>query len=395
MTEKSRKIMWIATAVMTMALFLVMFVTHREIPFMMDDLWYSTILSDDTPITSVSDIVKSQIWHYNNWGGRSMTHSILQLTLLSGELAADIMNIVFTALLGGTICLLSGHRRFPAFFAGVGMVLGLNANWRMSMFWQAGAANYLYITVFILLFAWCYLRELPDEGSLLPGGSLPGNSLSDGKAPQGGHLPGITLWIIPLGILAGWSNENMGPAVWVLSLAVILLSIREGRKTRLWMALGNLACLAGSVLCIIAPGNAVRSAQVKEEQYGTLWRIFLRSYGECKGAMEYLFPVLLVLGFVLFVSKCVLKQCIGRRNALLLACALLSWGAFFLSPHYPDRASFGTMALCVCVILSLAGRILRQRQDLAWPLWGGAVLISLRGMYFCGEYLSILWGWIR
>lgn len=49
------------------------------------------------------------------------------------------------------------------------MVLGLNANWRMSMFWQAGAANYLYITVFILLFVWCYLREVPDEGSFLPG----------------------------------------------------------------------------------------------------------------------------------------------------------------------------------------------------------------------------------
>lgn len=400
MTEKSRRIMWIATAVMTMVLFLVMFVTHREIPFMMDDLWYSTILSDDTPITSVSDIVKSQIWHYNNWGGRSMTHGILQLTLLSGELVADILNMVFTALLGWTICLVSGHRKFPAFFAGIGMVLGLNANWRMSMFWQAGAANYLYITVFILLFVWCYLRELPDEGGFLsgspsPGGSSPGSSFSDGKAPEGKRLPGITLWIIPLGILAGWSNENMGPAVWVLSLAVILLGIREGRKARLWMVLGSLACLAGSILCIIAPGNAVRSAQIKEEQYGSLWRIFLRSYGECKGAMEYLFPVLLVLGAVLFVGKCVLKQCIGRRNALLLICALLSWGAFFLSPHYPDRASFGTMALCVCVILSLAGRILRQRRDLAWPLWGGAVLISLRGMYFCGEYLSILWGWIR
>lgn len=307
-----------------------------------------------------------------------MTHGILQLTLLAGELAADVLNIVFTLLLGWTMCLVAEHRRFPALFAAMAMVLGLNANWRMSMFWQAGAANYLYITVFILLFAWCYLRELPDEGSLLPG-----------------SLPGITFWIIPLGILAGWSNENMGPAVWVLSLLVILLGLREGRRLKIWMILGNLACLAGSVLCIAAPGNAVRSVQIEEERYGILWKLFLRSYGECKGAMEYLFPVLLVLFFMLFVSKCVMKRKIGRRNSLLLFCALLSWGAFFLSPHYPDRASFGTMALCICVILSLAGRILRERQDLAWPLWGGAALIGLRGMYFCGEYLSMQWGWIR
>ena len=377
-TEKSRKIMWIATGIMTAVLLLVMFVTHRAIPFMMDDLWYSTMLSDDTPITSISDIVKSQIWHYNNWGGRSMTHGILQLTLLAGELAADVLNIVFTLLLGWTMCLVAEHRRFPALFAAMAMALGLNADWRMSMFWQAGAANYLYITVFILLFAFCYLRELPDEGSLPPG-----------------SLPGITFWIIPLGILAGWSNENMGPAVWVLSLLVICFGLREGRKPKPWMILGNLACLAGSVLCIAAPGNAVRSAQIEEEQYGILWRIFLRSYGECKGAMEYLFPVLLVLLFMLFVSKCVMKRKIGRRNSLLLFCALLSWGAFFLSPHYPERASFGTLALCICVILSLARGILRERQDLAWPLWGGAALIGLRGMYFCGEYLSLLWGWIR
>lgn len=378
MAEKSRKIMWIATGIMTAVLLLVMFVTHRAIPFMMDDLWYSTMLSDDRPIASISDIVKSQIWHYHNWGGRSMTHGILQLTLLAGELAADVLNIVFTLLLGWTMCLVAEHRRFPALFAAMAMVLGLNANWRMSMFWQAGAANYLYITVFILLFAWCYLRELPDEGSLLPG-----------------SLPGITFWIIPLGILAGWSNENMGPAVWVLSLLVICFGLREGRRLKIWMILGNLACLAGSVLCIAAPGNAVRSVQIEEERYGILWKLFLRSYGECKGAMEYLFPVLLVLFFMLFVSKCVMKRKIGRRNSLLLFCALLSWGAFFLSPHYPDRASFGTMALCICVILSLAGRILRERQDLAWPLWGGAALIGLRGMYFCGEYLSMQWGWIR
>lgn len=430
MAEKSRKIMWIATGIMTAVLLLVMFVTHRAIPFMMDDLWYSTMLSDDTPIASISDIVKSQIWHYNNWGGRSMTHGILQLTLLAGELAADVLNIVFTLLLGWTMCLVAEHRSFPALFAGMAMTLGLNANWRMSMFWQAGAANYLYITVFILLFAYCYLRELPDEGSLLPGfgrRARGGNALAQdgdseagrigkvarGSAGDSGNgetdkgragsagpavgqntLPGIGLWIVPLGILAGWSNENMGPAVWVLSLLVILLALREGHRPRLWMILGNLSCLAGSVLCIAAPGNAVRSAQIEEEQYGILWRIFLRSYGECKGAMEYLFPVLLVLLFMLFVSKCVLRQKIGRRNSLLLFCALLSWGAFFLSPHYPDRASFGTMVLCVCVILSLAGHILRERRDLAWPLWGAAALIGLRGMYFCCEYLAILRGWI-
>lgn len=392
--------MMVMTGVMTAALFIIMFVTHRTVPFMMDDLWYATMLSDDTPITSLADIVESQIWHYHNWGGRSMTHAILQLTLLAGELAADLFNVAFTVLLGCMVCLVADQRRFPAFFAAVSMILGLNANWRMSMFWQAGAANYLYITVFILAFLGCYLRELPDEGGWrFQGGKAdarePAGKEAEGKRFGGGKpLPGITLWILPLGILTGWSNENMGPAAWILSAAVIFLAGKEGRRIKPWMILGNLACLFGSVMCIAAPGNSVRRLQIQEEQYGILWKLFLRCYAECKGALEFLFPTLLVLGFLLVVSRCVLKQRIGRRNGLLLFCALLSWGAFLLSPHYPDRASFGTMVLCICVSVSLAGRILKERSDLAWPLWCGAVFICLRGMYFCGEYLAVAWGWI-
>mgnify|MGYP001030461816 CR=1 FL=1 len=409
MKDKSRKLMWILSGVLTAVFIFVIFQTHRIVPFMMDDLWYSTMLYDESvPITSISDIVKSQIWHYNNWGGRSMTHGILQLTLLIGEYGADLLNVVFTLLLAGMICIVSGYRNLPAFFAAAGMVLGLNANWKMSMFWQAGAANYLYITVFILVFVFCYLRELPEGGLYLKKGcgreraaadlqEEGGNSQESGRYAGGRfeNLPGITFWIVPLGILAGWSNENMGPAIWLVSLAAILLLGRQGRRLRLWMILGNLSCLAGSVLCIAAPGNFVRSGQIEEESYGLLWKLFLRCYAECRAAVEYLFPTLLVLAALLFVSRQVLKQALEGREILLLSGALLSWGAFVLSPHYPDRATFGTMVLCICVIVSLAKKILRRRADLAWPLWCGALLIWLRGMYFCGEWLALMWGWIR
>ncbi len=381
MKERSRKIMWGLTGILILVSLTVMYKTHRELPFMMDDLWYSTMLSDETPIASFFDIVKSQIWHYNNWGGRSMTHGILQLTLLMGERPADLLNVVMTVLLSVLACVVAQYRNMPAFWAAMSMLLGLNANWKMSMFWQAGAANYLYISVFILLFAWCYLRELPEKGE-------------DG-APEGGRLWGITLWIVPLGILAGWSNENMGPAVWLLSLAVMALAVREKRRLPLWMFLGNVSCLVGSVLVIAAPGNFVRSAQIESREYGFFWQCFLRGYAESTAVTVYLFPTLLALGFMMVLCRGVLKQELGRRNILLLLCALLSWGAMVLSPHYPDRASFGTMTLLICVILSLAKKILDVRKDLAWPLWGMAALAWLRGMYYCGEFLAITWGWIK
>lgn len=355
------------------------YVVNRAIPFMMDDEWYSRKLFSEELLSSVGDIIEFQIWHYHNWGGRTITHTILQLTLMAGEPIADILNVVALVLLAGMICLLSGikrtDRKWWAMLAAVSMIIGLNANWKMSMFWQAGAANYLYITIFILGFLYCYLRELPEGTSR--------------------HLPGITLWMLPLGLIAGWSNENMGPAVWVISLLVILLTIKDKKTVKPWMILGNLSCLAGSVLMITAPGNFVRSAEVASNEYGVLWNCFLRCYAESKAALDYLFPVLLVFVAVLFLYKGIFGKAIGRKNGLLLVCALLSWGAMLLSPHYPDRATFGTMVLLICVILSMAKEILREKSRLDLWFFGGTVLIWLRGMYFLGEFMAISWGWIK
>lgn len=399
--EKVCQFLWIITCVLLPVTVVVMYLTHRAIPFMMDDLWYSTKLSSEEQIRSLRDIVDAQIWHYNNWGGRSMTHGLLQLILLAGEQAADCANVLVTFLLAGVICLIAGIRFgkgkimvwLSALLAAAGMLVGLNANWKMSMFWQAGAANYLYITVFILLYLYCYLRELPDVGE----GETPIEAMGKeaGEVSERRSFPGITLWIIPLGLLAGWSNENMGPTAWIISTLVILQLWRTKCRLKPWMAQGNLACLMGSVMVVIAPGNFVRNAQVPENQYGVWWRMFLRGYAESMAALEYLFPTILLTVFVLILGKGVLGIAVGQRNSLLLLAAFLSWGAMVLSPHYPDRAAFGTMALLICVILSMVGRIVRKRRELFPWLYGGALLVWLRGMFFLGEFLAITWGWIR
>ena len=78
---------------------------------MMDDEWYSTVLYADTPIRNLSDIIRAQIWHYFNWGGRSMAHALLQLILLAGEHWADILNTGMTLLLGWLACMTADNNR--------------------------------------------------------------------------------------------------------------------------------------------------------------------------------------------------------------------------------------------------------------------------------------------
>ena len=246
MQEKQKKaIRWISPVLIALTALIVWRVNY-EIEFMMDDEWYSTVLYADTPIRNLSDIIRAQIWHYFNWGGRSMAHALLQLILLAGEHWADILNTGMTLLLGWLACMIADRRKLPYWFAALGMILGLNANWKMSMFWEAGAANYLYMAGFLLAFLFCYLKY------------------------EEKNLPGIVIWILPLGLIAGWSNENMGPAVWLLSLLVILLRHREHKKAPVWMYLGNISCLAGTILMIAAPGNFVRSGETGEEAYSAV-----------------------------------------------------------------------------------------------------------------------------
>ena len=170
---------------------------------------------------------------------------------------------------------------------------------------------------------------------------------------------------------------------------------REKAKVKPWMVLGNLFCLAGSVLVVVAPGNFVRSTEAAANEYGSLWNFFLRCYAESRAALDFLFLALVILAGVLIIGKGVLKLSIGRRNSLLLLGALLSWGAMILSPHYPDRATFGTMVLVICVILSMSGKILKAREDLRYWMYGGLGLVWLRGMFYLGEFLAVCWGWIK
>lgn len=354
--------------------------TQRAVPVMMDDEWYSTILFDETPLTSLKDIFQAQIWHYHNWGGRTVAHTIAQIIFLYlSEPVADVLNVVLIVLLAWMInAVMECHDRWQFAFVTltVGFLHGLNANWKMSMYWQTGACNYLYTTVIILAFLWMYLRTADEEKK---------------------DIPGSVLWAALLGLLTGWTNENMGPAVWILTVLVMVDLKRRKRVVRLWMVIGSVFCLAGSILMIAAPGNIVRSTEVASNSYGILWRLFLRMYGVCKGAWEYLFPTILVTAVALLVNICVLGNRLNRKEFLLLVGAILSWGAMVLSPHYPDRAAFGTMCLLLCVLVSQATAILRTKDTRACKIAMAGIggFLWLRGMYFLGEFLAISWGWIR
>lgn len=164
-SEKSK--IWIAAIFVLAGTELLL---HWKIPFMMDDLWYATNLVTGEPLHGLGDILESQIWHFFNWGGRSVTHGLLQLTLMCPQWLADLFNLGMTLLLTRIICVMSGRRQPYWFLTAFSLLIALNANWKMSMFWQAGTVNYVYSSVWIFTFLWLYIRkmEIPDAPPASP-----------------------------------------------------------------------------------------------------------------------------------------------------------------------------------------------------------------------------------
>ncbi len=346
----------ILSAVLLIAGAILLFVANGRTPFMMDDEWYSTNLVTGESLKGPGDIIASQIWHYRNWGGRSITHGLLQLSLMSGEMCADIINVIATLLLVFEMYILTGivagKDKSPDRISLYGLLFGTLIlccpNFRMSMLWQAGCANYVYSSVWILLFYICYLRALDEDRK---------------------DLPFTWLFIIPLGLITGWSTENMGPAACAIAFFITVICIREkkaiGRK-RFWMTAGCIASFAGSVICIIAPGNFIR----KDDSAGDLSLTFTaRMLQMLKGAGSYLFPALLVFAVSYILYRAYFKEKLGREMIVTLMGALLSYGAMVLSPHYPDRAAFGT-----CILIEVCAGALISRLSAKRVLPGSAPL---------------------
>lgn len=355
----------------------ILYIANNKMIFKMDDEWYATNLVTGLSISSISDIWEGQVWHFLNWGGRSIAHTILQFVLWAGPVVADLINVAVTVLLVVLICKLADARKITFGIMTLGFLIILNANWSQNLLWQSGVANYLYMTTFILLFLLCYFRTLENQ--------------------EAKSLPGILFWIAPLGLFAGWSNENMGPAVWLGTLCIILYIRFSEKKIYPWMILGNVFCLMGSVLMIIAPGNYVRNLEAVDDVAGKglLWRAFLRGFSVTNGLFYYLLDAVVLLLVLLFIYCFVLGKRLRKTDYFLLLMAVLSWGAMVLSPHYPDRAAFGTMVLVLLPIMHMISKIWSERKELELPGFIVALFVWLGGMFPLCTYICQMIGWLK
>ena len=398
-TSDTKKWLSIVAAVLFAMLLILLFMCNRVVTFMQDDLWYSTNLVTGENLSSVGDIVESQIWHYLNWGGRSVAHALLQFLLWKGEVVCNIVNTVVFALL----CFFFGKYGkkwdpWKTLLAG-GAMVAFNPNILDTLFWQSGTVNYLYMTLLAFPLAGLYLNRL--SGVKTKEMFKKKESTDDGKTDASSDAAkdnpaltvlgtiGVFLW----GVLSGWTNENMGPTIFLISAAVILVSVIRRIKIKPWMIGGSIGLLAGSAALILSPGNGVRNEDI--HTLGS-WKLDLckRVVDYMQGAFVHLLPVLLfvILSYVLY--RAVKKEMPDAPVMIILFAGVISYLALVLSPHVPERALFGTMCFFIwggIKLLSGVGEDIKKERYL--------IAISLLLFFSAFHKIFFLWaqgvGWYR
>lgn len=302
-------------------------------PLLADDYSYGLNLNEKR-IASIMDIFDYQVWHYFNWGGRTVAHTLAQILLVFPKAVFNILNsFIYTALIyliylhgcfnkdneDNSYMLLLIH--FILWF--IIPVFG------QSFIWLVGSCNYLWTTVIILYFLWLYRR----------------NTLSE----KWYNL----LFMYILGLLAGWTNENTSAGLIVILVFSLIINKVETKKfelskTRLFGIIGT---LAGFIIMICAPGNYIRSAEFKDDTF-IIIKIIKRTLDITNNLENIILPLLIVI-IILISLKIYHKKKIEKETYTFILGGFAAIYAMVLSPTFPERAWTGAIIFFVIAIVIL------------------------------------------
>ncbi len=252
-TKKGRIAKKFVTVCCIVLLFLFQFILNSTTTMKDDDYRYSFSFATSERITQISQLPDSIYTHYQTINGRIVNHIFVQFFLMINNIIPN--NIIWDAAnsLVYILLLFLSYYHIHGSFKRFNILRLLAIHFFLwffvpaygeSFYWLAGSCNYMWGTVCILLFLVPFTRYFSNEII-----SVSSNKLLD-----------ITtaLLYIPLGLIAGNTNEN---TVIALIAIIILMFVRcklENKKIKLWMVTGFISTLVGFAILFFSPGQQSR-----------------------------------------------------------------------------------------------------------------------------------------
>lgn len=360
--------------VTAIVVFVVSFILNAATPFIADDYTFAYVFGTATRVKGLGDILRSQAIFYMTRNGRVVGGFFEQLAVLVGKPAFNVMNaLMFVALVFVIYLNANGRRRpSPALFAAVPLALWFALpSFGQSALFAAGSTNYVWLAT-LAMAALLPFRFHADDAS----------TVADG--------PAAIVGMFFLGVLAGWTNENLGPTVALLMVAYVVYYRRAGITVPGWAVSAMIGAFTGAAMLVGAPGNYATLA----EAGGAVARPGLGQYAERFAAithaifLDHLFTIMtvfLVAAVVVVYQRCARSRSDVTLGSLYVGAAFIATYAMVLSPFFPPRAWTGILVLAIAG----AGVVLRSielpgnlsRRLLAVIIVCATIMFSVRFAY--------------
>lgn len=346
-------------------IFASMLILNFLTPLLADDYSYGLNLNGKR-ISSIMDIFDYQVWHYFNWGGRTIAHTLAQTFLIFSKAIFNVLNsFIYTVLI--YLIYLHGklnrkNKDCPYILLLIHLVLWFTIPvFGQSFIWLIGSCNYLWTTVIILYFLWLYRK----------------NSLSE-------KWYNLLLMFI-LGLLAGWTNENTSAGLIVILVFSLIINKVETKKielskTRLFGIIGT---LIGFVIMICAPGNYIRSAEFKDDTF-IIIKIIKRALDITNNLENIVLPLLIVI-IILISLKVYHKKKIEKELYTFILGGFAAIYAMVLSPTFPERAWTGAIIFFVIAIVMLIYDLDTINRLYKFILVDFCIILSI---IYVGQYIN-------
>lgn len=353
--------------IMLLLIFISMLALNFLTPLLADDYSYGLNLANKK-LTGIIDIYNYQIWHYFNWGGRTIAHTFAQTLLIFPKAIFNIVNsIIYTCLvyliyLHGKLNRREKNSRNSYLILLIHLILWfIIPVFGQSFIWLIGSCNYLWTTMIVVYFLLLFRKNEKENK----------------------WYKIIIMFLI--GILAGWTNENTSAGLIVILFSTLIIDKITTKKWNLTKTkvAGIVGSLIGFVLMICAPGNYVRNAAFKDDTF-IIIKFIKRAIDITGNAEIYILPLIIAI-IILISLKIYHKKKIEKEVTPFILGGFAATYSMVASPQFPERSWTGVIVYLIIALVILVYDFEKIHRIYKFILVDLCIILSI---IFIGEYLN-------
>ncbi|WP_278507217.1 DUF3329 domain-containing protein [Ligilactobacillus animalis] len=274
--NKNNYVFWGLQICLCIFMFLWNFVT----PLWDDDL-------EPAKYKNIFEIFKQTMNDYIGWNGRAVGQTLFRLLSVGNNVLVSVLNaLVFVFMVrliyGLTISKKGLKVNNICYVVLVLSLMIMIPTFGQTVLWKAGSGNYLWVVTINLFFIWLFT----NENFITPKVKLTIENI------------GKTVFLMMVGIFAGFGNENTSGGTLLIALMYMIFFYLKYKKLSLSQMLGFLASLLGYIMLICAPAAKIRTiATFGQSYYDTpiIFRALKGLYLINTTMIKYYIPLLVII----------------------------------------------------------------------------------------------------